>query len=101
MSHDPAMWKDPLNLKPERFLDNGLDFMGMNFEFIPFGAGRRMCPGQPSAARQMPLILASLVHSFGWVLPNQTDASELNMIERSVITLRKRQPLLLIPKVRN
>ncbi|GJU43695.1 geraniol 8-hydroxylase-like protein, partial [Tanacetum coccineum] len=47
MARDPSYWKDPVMFKPERFLGNDLDYKGQHFEFIPFGSGRRMCPGIP------------------------------------------------------
>ncbi|XP_023916715.1 probable (S)-N-methylcoclaurine 3'-hydroxylase isozyme 2 [Quercus suber] len=63
IDRDPMVFNDPLSFKPKRFLDSSLDFKGTNFDYTPFGAGRRGCPGQPLATRQVPLILASLVHS--------------------------------------
>ncbi|KAK2989038.1 hypothetical protein RJ640_018827 [Escallonia rubra] len=100
IGRDPMSWEEPLKFKPERFLSSALDFKGNDFEFLPFGAGRRICPGLPMAARHVPLVLASLIHSFDWSLPLGKSASELDMTEKLAITLQKEQPLLLIPKVR-
>ncbi|KAK3005494.1 hypothetical protein RJ639_016053 [Escallonia herrerae] len=61
IGRDPMSWEDPLKFKPERFLSSTLDFKGNDFEFLPFGAGRRICPGLPMAARHVPLVLASFV----------------------------------------
>ncbi|GMN32322.1 hypothetical protein TIFTF001_003629 [Ficus carica] len=69
IGRNPSYWEDPLELKPERFLNSSLDFKGNVFEYIPFGSGRRICPGMTMAAKQIPLIVASLVHSFDWSLP--------------------------------
>uniref|UniRef100_A0A7N2MHJ3 Cytochrome P450 n=1 Tax=Quercus lobata TaxID=97700 RepID=A0A7N2MHJ3_QUELO len=100
IGRDPMVFNDPLSFKPERFLDSSLDFKGTNFDYTPFGAGRRGCPGQPLATRQVPLILASLVHSFDWFLPGSMKSTELDMNDHFAITLKKKQPLQLIPKRR-
>jgi len=100
IGHDPDTWKDPLRFEPQRFLDNRLDFKGMDFEYLPFGSGRRLCPGQPSAIRQNQLILSSLVYYFDWSLPEDKCPSELDMSESFVVTMNKKVPLELIPKVR-
>ncbi|XP_030936141.1 (S)-N-methylcoclaurine 3'-hydroxylase isozyme 1-like [Quercus lobata] len=100
IGRDPMVFNDPLSFKPERFLDSSLDFKGTNFDYTPFGAGRRGCPGQPLATRQVPLMLASLVHSFDWFLPGSMKSTELDMNDHFAITLKKKQPLQLIPKRR-
>ena len=64
IGRNPSYWEDPLEFKPERFLNSSLDFKGNDFEYIPFGSGRRICPGMTMAAKKMPLIVASIVHSF-------------------------------------
>ncbi|KAF8380315.1 hypothetical protein HHK36_027797 [Tetracentron sinense] len=53
---DPGIWENPLTFKPERFLNSDLEFKGNDFELLPFGAGRRICPGLPMAAKQIPFI---------------------------------------------
>lgn len=93
---DPKVWEDPLSFKPERFLGLNLDFKGQDFEFIPFGAGRRMCPGLPSGIKSVQSILASLIQNFDWVLPNDEDPSKLDMKEKFGVTLQKEKPLQLI-----
>ncbi|KAJ8771502.1 hypothetical protein K2173_026679 [Erythroxylum novogranatense] len=98
IGRDPSVWEDPLLFKPERFIGTSLDFKGQNFELLPFGGGRRICPGLPMAARQVPLILATLIQSFDWSLPNGEDPQDLDMNDKFGITLQKQQPLLLVPK---
>uniref|UniRef100_A0A2N9HWA1 Cytochrome P450 n=1 Tax=Fagus sylvatica TaxID=28930 RepID=A0A2N9HWA1_FAGSY len=100
IGRDPTVWNDPLSFKPERFLDSCLDFKGNNFDYTPFGAGRKICPGQPLAMKQVPLILGSLVHSFDWFLPSSVNPTELDMNDHYAVTLKKKQPLKLIPKGR-
>ncbi|XP_059643857.1 probable (S)-N-methylcoclaurine 3'-hydroxylase isozyme 2 [Cornus florida] len=100
IGRDPMIWEDPLKFKPERFLNSTLDFKGNDFEFLPFGAGRRICAGLPMAAKQLPLILASLIHSFDWSLPHGNAPNELDMNEKVAVILRKEHPLVLIPKIK-
>lgn len=71
IGRDPSIWDEPLKFKPERFLNSAaMDFnKGNDFELLPFGAGRRICPGLSMAARHVPSVLASLIHCFGWSIP--------------------------------
>nr|CAB3501421.1 unnamed protein product [Digitaria exilis] len=62
IGQDPELWSEPEKFMPERFLGKEMDFRGKNFELLPFGAGRRMCPGMPLADRMVHLILANLLH---------------------------------------
>ncbi|KAL9338452.1 hypothetical protein Peur_070221 [Populus x canadensis] len=100
VGRDPSLWEDPLSFKPERFLGSDLDFKGQDFEFLPFGAGRRICPGLPMAAKQVHLIIATSLYYFDWSLPNGEDPAMLDMSEKFGITLQKEQPLLLVPRRR-
>ncbi|WOH13205.1 hypothetical protein DCAR_0832714 [Daucus carota subsp. sativus] len=68
IGRDKDLWEDPLSFKPERFLDSKINYKGQNYEFLPFGAGRRICPGLPLAHRMVPLVLGSLLHHFEWEL---------------------------------
>ncbi|KAF6133881.1 hypothetical protein GIB67_040645 [Kingdonia uniflora] len=100
IGRDPTSWKDPLTFNPRRFLNSDLDFKGNDFEFVPFGSGRRMCPGLSFATKLIPLVIASLIHQFDWSLPIDMCPTKLDMNEKFGITLQKEQPLLLIPKAR-
>ncbi|WCJ37097.1 cytochrome P450 family 76 subfamily C polypeptide 1 [Euphorbia peplus] len=99
LGRDPSAWEDPSSFKPERFLESNVaDFRGHDFGLIPFGSGRRICPGMPMAARQLPLVLGYLIRCFHWSLPNGEDPQQLDMSEKFGITLQKEQPLYIIPK---
>ncbi|RVX01102.1 Cytochrome P450 76C1 [Vitis vinifera] len=62
IGRDPSTWSNPNALMPERFLECDIDVKGRDFELIPFGVGRRICPGMPLAHRMVHLMLASLLH---------------------------------------
>ncbi|MED6207468.1 hypothetical protein PIB30_036143 [Stylosanthes scabra] len=96
IGRDPKYWDDAMNFKPERFLDNySIDQRGTNFEFIPFGGGRRMCPEIAFATPNMPL--TKLLYHFDWKLPNEIKNEELDMTELFGITIRRKNDLCLIP----
>ncbi|KAK2987905.1 hypothetical protein RJ640_003172 [Escallonia rubra] len=98
IGRDPKSWKEPLEFKPERFLEpNMADYKGQHFEFIPFGSGRRMCPAIPLASLVLPLALGSVLHEFDWVLADGIKPADMDMSERMGITLRKAVPLKAIP----
>lgn len=96
---DPGSWEDPDAFIPERFLgpNSGIDVTGQDFQLIPFGAGRRICPGLPLAMRMLHLILGSLVNCFDWKLQNGTKPEEMNMDAVLCLTLRMAHPLRAVP----
>ncbi|XP_029123252.1 probable (S)-N-methylcoclaurine 3'-hydroxylase isozyme 2 [Elaeis guineensis] len=101
IGRDPETWEDPLTFSPQRFIDSSMGYKGNDFKFIPFGEGRRSCPGVPLVNQIVPLILASLIHSFEWSMPHGMDSGHLDMDEKFGLTLHKRHPLLLVPRARN
>lgn len=96
---DPSVWADPLEFRPERFLDanNKWEFNGSDFSYFPFGSGRRICVGIPLAERMISYLLASLLHSFDWKLPV---GEKLDFSEKFGIVLKKAIPLVAIPTPR-
>ncbi|KAI7732865.1 hypothetical protein M8C21_013317 [Ambrosia artemisiifolia] len=94
---DPSIWEDSKEFKPERFLTSPIDVRGHHFELIPFGAGRRTCPGWPLALRTIPIILGSLINNFDWNLDVNVQPKDLDMTERFGINLRKANPLCVVP----
>ncbi|PWA59649.1 cytochrome P450 [Artemisia annua] len=84
-------------LIPRRAVET-CEVMGHDFEFTPFGGGRRMCPGLLSGIKGLETILASLILGFNWVLPHGEDPANLDMNEHFGVTLQKEKPLELIFK---
>ncbi|KAK6148273.1 hypothetical protein DH2020_019185 [Rehmannia glutinosa] len=82
--------------RTRRFLDSSIDFKGLHFELIPFGAGRRGCPGIAFAVAVDELALAKLVHKFNFALPNGRRGEDLEMSETTGLTVHKKLPLLVV-----
>ncbi|XP_052302867.1 cytochrome P450 CYP82D47-like [Populus trichocarpa] len=97
---DPQVWSDPDEFQPERFLTThkDCDFRGQHFELIPFGSGRRMCPGVSFALQVVNLALATLLHGFDI---ETLDDAPIDMTETGGITNIKATPLeaLLTPRL--
>jgi cytochrome P450 len=100
MQRDPDVWKNPLEFNPDRFMGSIVDVRGRHFEVIPFGAGRRICVGMSMAIRMIQLMLATLLHSFDFSLPNGQQSEMLDMEEAFGLTMHKAMPLLVVPVAR-
>lgn len=98
ISRDAEYWDDPNEFRPERFLSSPIDFRGQDFQLIPFGSGRRICPGIQFAMSIVELALANLVRSFNWQLPDGTTREEIDMEEAPGITCRKRTSLYFVAR---
>lgn len=97
IGRDSSVWENPMRFEPERFLLREIDVKGKDFELIPFGAGRRMCPGMSMALRTMSLVLASLLYSFDWKLQDGIVPGNMDMSEVFGLTLHKAKPLCIVP----
>ncbi|GAB2294088.1 hypothetical protein Dimus_028305 [Dionaea muscipula] len=97
MGRDPSIWDRPNSFEPERFLGSQIDFKGRDFELIPFGSGRRICPGLLLGSRMLHLVVGSLIHSFDWKLKDDGSPMNMDMEEKFGFTLAKAQPLIAIP----
>ncbi|CAA7395621.1 unnamed protein product [Spirodela intermedia] len=100
IGRDPAVWDSPEEFRPERFEGRSVDVKGHDFELLPFGAGRRMCPGYQLGLKMVQSSLANLLHGFRWRLPEGAAPEDLNMEELFGLTTPKKIPLEVVAELR-
>ncbi|CAD6342628.1 unnamed protein product [Miscanthus lutarioriparius] len=83
---DPAVWEDPAEFRPERFEDGKAEGRLL----MPFGLGRRKCPGETLALLTVGLVLGTLVQCFDW---DRVDGVEVDMAESGGLTMPRAVPL--------
>ncbi|KAH7545375.1 hypothetical protein FEM48_Zijuj01G0086900 [Ziziphus jujuba var. spinosa] len=93
---DPEYWYDAESFIPKRFDGSSIDYKGTDFEYIPFGAGRRMCPGIAFGMANVELPLANLLYHFNWQLPSGKQPENVDMTEAFGATMGKKNDLYLI-----
>ncbi|XP_047339075.1 cytochrome P450 93A3-like [Impatiens glandulifera] len=99
IGRDPRHWVNPLEFKPERFLgEEGkkqIDVRGQHFELLPFGSGRRGCPGTSLALQVVQTSLAAMIQCFEWEVDG--GKGSVNMEEGVGLTLPMAHPLVCVP----
>ncbi|XVE50695.1 hypothetical protein DITRI_Ditri01bG0183900 [Diplodiscus trichospermus] len=100
IGRDPTIWDKPDEFWPDRFIGKTIDVNGHHFELLPFGAGRRMCPGYPLGIKVIQVSLANLLHGFTWKLPSKLKKEDLNMEEIFGLSTPKKYPLKAVAKPR-
>lgn len=114
VGRDPKYWKRPLEFRPERFLENAgegeagsVDLRGQHFQLLPFGSGRRMCPGVNLATAGMATLLASIIQCFDLQVPGpdgkilKGDDAKVSMKERAGLSVPRAQNLVCVPLARD
>ncbi|RDX86941.1 hypothetical protein CR513_31642, partial [Mucuna pruriens] len=97
---DPCAWDEAEKFWPERFEGRNIDVRGRDFELIPFGSGRRGCPGLQLGLTMVRQTVAQLVHCFDWKLPNDMLPDDLDMTEEFGLTMPRANHLLVVPTYR-
>ncbi|KAJ4730829.1 Cytochrome P450, partial [Rhynchospora pubera] len=93
-------WNNAEKFIPERFENSSIDFKSNNFEFMPFGAGRRICPGVDFGMAIVEAALAKLLLHFDWKVPGGMRPEDLDMTETLGAVTTRKKPLSLIPVLR-
>ncbi|XBJ25302.1 hypothetical protein VPH35_002992 [Triticum aestivum] len=98
IGRDSESWEDADEFRPERFMDRAMDYGGKDPRFIPFGAGRRGCPGIAFALRLVELTLANMMYHFDWVLPDGQNPESFEVVESNGFAPALKYPLILVAK---
>nr|QWK52237.1 cytochrome P450 71B17 [Isatis tinctoria] len=97
IARDPKLWTNPEEFNPERFIDSPVDYRGQHFELLPFGSGRRICPGISMGIATVELGLLNLLYFFDWKFPDGMTQRDIDMEEAGTLTIVKKVPLKLVP----
>ncbi|KAL5583661.1 hypothetical protein UlMin_016103 [Ulmus minor] len=100
IGRDPSLWDQPNEFVPERFVGRNIDVKGQDFELLPFGSGRRMCPGYSLGLKVIQSSLANLLHGFEWSLPDGMKKEALDMEEIFGLSTPKKIPLVVVAEPR-
>ncbi|WOH10381.1 hypothetical protein DCAR_0729849 [Daucus carota subsp. sativus] len=101
MGRDRKCWNDPEAFKPSRFLNVGApDYKMNNFEFLPFGTGRRSCPGMQLGLYTFEMGVAHLLHCFNWELPDGMKPTQVDMSDVFGLSAPKATRLTAVPSPR-
>ncbi|KAL2551462.1 Cytochrome [Forsythia ovata] len=79
---DPNAWWEPNKFLPDRSLESDIDLRGHDFQLVPFGSGRRSCPGLQLGLTVDQLVVEHFVHCFDWELPNGMLPGDLDVTEQ-------------------
>lgn len=92
IARSPENWEDPLEFRPERFLEEDVDVKGHDFRVLPFGSGRRVCPGAALGIDMVTSMFGHLLQNFHWSLPQGVKPEEVDMLERPGLVTYMRTP---------
>lgn len=101
IGRDPNFWENPMEFQPERFMGSSLiDVRGQYYHFLPFGSGRRSCPGTSLALQVIQTTLGRMIQCFDWKVING-DYNTVDMSEAAGISLLMEKPLMCVPVARS
>eukprot|EP00271_Cylindrocystis_brebissonii_P007157 TRINITY_DN20382_c0_g3_i1.p1 TRINITY_DN20382_c0_g3~~TRINITY_DN20382_c0_g3_i1.p1 ORF type:complete len:546 (-),score=65.65 TRINITY_DN20382_c0_g3_i1:622-2223(-) len=95
--HDPSVFASPMEFRPERFLEEEVDFKGSDFRLLPFGSGRRQCPAMALAFPLVTLIVGTIIHRFDL---SSAPGYPIEDMEKFGLTTPPANPLHVVPSLR-
>ncbi|KAL8521887.1 hypothetical protein ACS0TY_012150 [Phlomoides rotata] len=96
IGRDSNYWHNPESFEPERFENNPIDYLGSHFEYIPFGSGKRICPGMTFGIANVEFLLVQLLYHFDWKLPEGISLDDVDMTEVDGLAVSRKNSLYLI-----
>nr|WET52763.1 cytochrome P450 92B63 [Callicarpa americana] len=96
IGRDPNSWDAPEEFLPQRFMGKEIDMLGNNFALLPFGSGRRRCPGYSLGLKIVRTTLTNLIHGFDLKLVQGMRPEDICMEELYGLTTHPKQPLSII-----
>ncbi|XP_065627502.1 cytochrome P450 CYP736A12-like [Quercus suber] len=101
IGRDPYVWSNNVEeFYPERFINSNIDLKGRDFQLIPFGSGRRGCPGIHLGLTTIKYVIAQLLHCFHWALPSGMLPNDLDMTKKFGLSMRRAKHLYAMPTYR-
>nr|AKH04263.1 putative hydroxylase [Taxus baccata] len=83
LANNPEWWDDPSEFRPERFMEEERETEAavggkVDFRFLPFGMGRRSCPGIILALPVLGLVIGRLLQNFELIPPPGREKIDLS-----------------------
>ncbi|XP_055834109.1 trimethyltridecatetraene synthase-like [Solanum dulcamara] len=100
LGRNPKYWDKPEEFIPERFIENNIDMKGQNFALLPFGSGRRRCPGYSLGMKVVRTTMSNLLHGFNWKLAGDTKPEDISMEEIYGLSTHPNKPISIIMEPR-
>ncbi|KAI3819967.1 hypothetical protein L1987_13821 [Smallanthus sonchifolius] len=100
LGRDPDYWENPLEFRPERFLEKHMDVRGQHYELLPFGSGRRMCPGTSLGLQMVHATFGAMIQCFEWKAGKDGNLTSVDMDEKPGFNLPRAKPLVCVPVAR-
>jgi coumaroylquinate(coumaroylshikimate) 3'-monooxygenase len=98
--HRPDLYPQPDEFRPERFVEENIDIKGCDYRVLPFGAGRRVCPGAQLGINLVASMIGHLLHHFTWSPPEGTRPEDISMMESPGLITFMGTPLQVVAKPR-